>query len=465
MADYIRIGDPANEAEREGFRLLRDFLPDHYLILGNFDLRLPGRRSSLEFDAVVIGEYGFYAVEIKGWTGHIRGDVRDWYVPWGRVSNPLNFLEKKTKALAHFVRSQMPGLSEEIFFTPVLFFPRRDAILELPADLRRFVVCQDEIYEHFVDMELVRSHGPGPFRSRERRQEVLNALVEIAEPPQGGVLLPFYNVDAELESGNRRYREFVGSHQYLKNRSKVRIKAYAVDALASPGARQREQRRILRDMEALEALDGNPYVARPYEMQPDYQDSLILYLVSEWMGQRTLATCLDEYREREIGPIYQWRSLGYHLVEAISSIHQAGIVHRNLSPEVIYLTEDEQPVPLKVADFDFAWVRKMEPVADDLYQAGAPGYAAPELRSSGAVDPRVDLFALGAMLFALVTGRRLFERTEDEGEITRVWEERKSWIKDEELQEIVGGLVSPQPQRRVEAMERARSYFADQLDG
>lgn len=462
MADYIRIGEPANEAEREGFRLLRDLLPDHYLILGNFDLRLPGRRSSLEFDAVVIGEYGVYAVEIKGWTGHVRGDDRDWYVPWGRVSNPLNFLEKKTKALAHYVRAQMPGLSGDIFFTPTLFLPRQDTMLEIPGDLRRFVVRRDEIYDYFVDMELVCARGPGPFCSEERRQQVVDALVLLAEPQEGRVTLPFYNVDVELDTGDRPYREFVGSHQYLRNRSKVRIKAYTVDDLATPGMRNREQRRIMRDMEALEALDGNPYVARPYELQPDYQDSLIFYLVSEWVGRRTLASELAGYRGEAVGPIRGWRQISHHLIEAVVSFHEAGVAHRNLSPSVVYLTGGDEGVPLRVVDFDFACVREMESFTDELPSSVVPGYGAPELYGCGRLDGRVDLFSLGAILFALATGRSLFERTDDEEEVLRRWEERQRWIGAQELRGILEGLVAIDPERRVETLECARRYFEEE---
>src|SRR5690554_3765151 len=99
MAKYIPIGDPVNESEREGIRQLRDDLPDHYTVIGNFDLQLPRRTNTLEYDAVVVGEWGVYAVEIRGWDGPIYGDIRRWELDWGRVQNPFIMIEAKAKAL------------------------------------------------------------------------------------------------------------------------------------------------------------------------------------------------------------------------------------------------------------------------------------------------------------------------------------------------------------------------------
>lgn len=456
MAEYIRIGEPANEAERKGFRLLRDHLPDHYVVLGNFDLRLPQRRTSLEYDAVVIGEYGFFAVEIKGWSGLIRGGARHWTLPWGRRSNPLNHLDKKTKALAHFVRSRVDGLAEECFFSPVLLFPRSGVHFELPERHMDVIVGPDGVYNHFVDLELVRQKGPGPFRSRQKAQEVVDAIVSLSEPTEQGVFLPYYDVEGERELPDRAYREYVGTHQYLQGRSKVRIKAYTMDSLAESSQLRQEQNRVLRDMEALEVLNDNPYVARSYEMQPDYKDELIFYLVSEWVGPKTLRDYIDE--RDGLGP--RCVEFAHHLIEAVISIHESGIVHRNLNPEVIYPTVDDSSVPLKVADFDFARVSKLESIAEALSHIGTNGYKAPELWLDQDYDHRVDVFSLGTILYELLTSRMLFGGP---GQLLRpeaVWDERGKAIDDPGLRQAIGGMVSKDPARRIPALTKARRYFA-----
>lgn len=460
MAEYIRIGEPANEAERVGFRLLRDTLPDHYAVLGNFDLRISGRRTSLEFDAVVIGEYGFFAVEIKGWTGLIRGGDRFWVLPWDRRSNPLSFLEKKTKALARFVRDRVEGgLDEDCFFAPALFFPRGEVQFDLPEAMMKSIVGPDGVYESFVDMELVRQKGPGPFRSRRKIEEVIDAIVAVSEPTDQDMYLPYYDVEGEREVDDRPYREFIGTHQYLQSRPKVRIKKYAMDSLATEAELREKQNRVLRDLEALELLDDNPYVARSYEMQPDYEDDLIFYLISEWIGQETLDDRIAELPDSQKGQ-RQRRWLAAHLIEAVASIHEAGIVHRNLSPDVIYMTDDEAGVPLKVADFDFSRVHTMDTISEGISALGTEGYAAPELWLDKEYDHRVDLFSVGAILFELLTSEVLFLGPGKMLRPDKVWEERGKLVGDEQLAEAIEGLISMEPGPRTEAFERVRKMLA-----
>src|SRR5690554_5795213 len=160
MARYIPIGDPANDAEIEGFRFLRSALPDHFVVLGNFDLCLPRRRNSMEFDAVVIGEYGIYAVEIKGWRGPVEGNSRRWSLAWGVVQNPFINLEKKAKALRDFIVRAVPELPSSVFCTPVVFFPRNDVDLYIEDGWPTQRLRPYELWQYFVDEERIETHGP-----------------------------------------------------------------------------------------------------------------------------------------------------------------------------------------------------------------------------------------------------------------------------------------------------------------
>ncbi len=456
MAKYIRIGQPANDAEKTGLRMLREQLPAHYQILGNFNLRLPQRRNSLEYDAVVIGEYGFYAVEIKGWTGDIKGGDRNWLVPWGRMSNPLSYLETKTKALAHYINDQVINDQvgrdcQDCFYKPVLFFPKEGARLELPQAMRTNVVKPPQLYEHFVDLDMVRERGPGPFRREETRQAIIDAITSIATPSENKVYLTYYEVNENCSQEGRPYKEFLASHQYLRHRSKVRIKAYKMDPLLTSEEMRQWQNRVVRDLAALDALADNPYVARAYDMQPDYGDEAIYYLVSEWVSQMTLA----DYLAEDPAPSERLRMAG-HLVKALASVHEAGVVHRNLHPGSIYITGESEAVPIKIADFDFARIDEEESIADLVNAMGTVGYRAPELALDDAdYDQQVDIFSLGAILFEILTGSQLFEEATDLVQIERTWEKRAKEIEDERAREVIGAMISPDGNRRRAGMERA----------
>jgi tetratricopeptide (TPR) repeat protein/tRNA A-37 threonylcarbamoyl transferase component Bud32 len=99
-------------------------------------------------------------------------------------------------------------------------------------------------------------------------------------------------------------------------------------------------------------------------------------------------------------------ALVVHLAEALEHAHQAGIIHRDLKPVNILLTADGQP---KVSDFGLARTEGPSLTATGAV-LGTPSYMAPEQASaSRTVGPAADIYALGAILYELLTGRPPFQ--------------------------------------------------------
>ncbi|MEO8698680.1 MAG: serine/threonine-protein kinase [Kofleriaceae bacterium] len=108
------------------------------------------------------------------------------------------------------------------------------------------------------------------------------------------------------------------------------------------------------------------------------------------------------------------------IATALDAAHRAGVLHRDLKPDNIYLVPDSA-VPggerAKVLDFGLAkFVDSTTTAMNTVF--GTPRYMSPEQsRSSGMIDSRSDIYALGCILFELVTGRTPFE-----GELFRIIE-------------------------------------------
>ncbi|MDX1396148.1 MAG: serine/threonine-protein kinase [Gemmatimonadota bacterium] len=129
---------------------------------------------------------------------------------------------------------------------------------------------------------------------------------------------------------------------------------------------------------------------------------------------------------REGGPI-PWRRAVHILGQACHSLgeaHDRGIVHRDIKPANLFLCRVGRDLDqVKVLDFGLVKARAAaEPSASSGAEAadltrqgqfiGTPAYAAPEIAlGQGTTDPRSDLYALGAVGFWLLTGRRVFEAT------------------------------------------------------
>ncbi len=117
-------------------------------------------------------------------------------------------------------------------------------------------------------------------------------------------------------------------------------------------------------------------------------------------------------------PVRQTFDVAAQIAHGLAAAHGKGIVHRDLKPENVFLTRDGQ---VKLLDFGLAKTRERSDASDTraptLAPATAPGvvmgtvsYMSPEQARGEPVDFRSDQFALGSVLYEMLTGRRAFER-------------------------------------------------------
>jgi serine/threonine protein kinase len=94
------------------------------------------------------------------------------------------------------------------------------------------------------------------------------------------------------------------------------------------------------------------------------------------------------------------------ILSALEHAHQAGIVHRDLKPANVMVTELGG---VKIMDFGIARVRGTERMTIDGNTVGTPAYMAPEQVLGEDTDSRADIYAVGIILYRLLTGRLPFE--------------------------------------------------------
>jgi serine/threonine protein kinase len=131
------------------------------------------------------------------------------------------------------------------------------------------------------------------------------------------------------------------------------------------------------------------------------------YFVMEYLDGRTLAEVLDD------GPMpwSQACALVSQIADGLEAAHQAGIVHRDLKPANIMIVEHHEEQNVKILDYGVAKLhdRKIDPNTEAGALLGTPHYMSPEQASGEKVDHRTDLYALGVILYRIVTGRIPFE--------------------------------------------------------
>ena len=176
----------------------------------------------------------------------------------------------------------------------------------------------------------------------------------------------------------------------------------AIKLLSTTGGIASETReRFRREAHALSRL-SHPGVATIFDF--DTQDGTD-FLVMEYVPGGSLETRLDA------GPLAleDLTRYGAAIAEALHSAHERGILHRDLKPGNVVLTDAGQP---KILDFGIALLMDGDPNAAKLTQAGmivgSLPYMAPEQLTDDPADARTDIYALGVLLFEMATGRRPF---------------------------------------------------------
>ena len=194
----------------------------------------------------------------------------------------------------------------------------------------------------------------------------------------------------------------------------VAIKVLPESVVKDPELRQRMER----EARVISSLD-HPHICALYDIGRERlragngADGEVDFLVMQHLDGETLAVRL----ERGALPLDVALEIGAQIAEALAAAHRRGIVHRDLKPGNIMLTR----TGARLLDFGLAKQTgvALGATAQDALTIGAPvtaarsivgtlQYMAPEQLEGREVDPRTDLFALGAVLYEMVTGRRAF---------------------------------------------------------
>jgi serine/threonine protein kinase len=179
--------------------------------------------------------------------------------------------------------------------------------------------------------------------------------------------------------------------------------------------------RFEREAKAISSL-SHPHICPLYDVG---HQAGIDYLVMEHLEGETLAGRLKK------GPLPTDQVLHYaiQIADALDTAHKHGVIHRDLKPGNIMLTK----TGAKLLDFGLAKVRTTEgaagmtalptqttPLTGEGTILGTMQYMAPEQLEGGEADARTDIFALGAVMYEMATGRKAFTGKSQAGLISAI---------------------------------------------
>lgn len=132
-------------------------------------------------------------------------------------------------------------------------------------------------------------------------------------------------------------------------------------------------------------------------------ESGLYFIVSEYIDGRDLGHILDQDGALEVARAMQ---IARQIAQGLQVAHENLVIHRDLKPENVLISDAGE---VKVADFGIAkYLDSSSVLTLPGTFVGTVGYAAPEQVEGKSVDARADIFALGAVLYELLTGTRAF---------------------------------------------------------
>jgi tetratricopeptide (TPR) repeat protein/TolB-like protein len=215
--------------------------------------------------------------------------------------------------------------------------------------------------------------------------------------------------------------------------------------------------RFLREARAVGALD-HPYLCSIHEAG-ETEDGQLFLAMPLYPGETLKARIAREGRL----PVRDALGIAGQIAQGLGAAHRAGIVHRDLKPSNIVLCRDGK---LKLVDFGTARVSDMTLTRTRGLLGTAP-YMAPEQVRGEPAGARADLWALGVLLYEMLTGRRPFEGEHELAVIHSIMHSvppRPSRLRPElgpALESLVLGLLEKDPAGRPASAEAVVSELTD----
>src|SRR5215210_4354831 len=181
----------------------------------------------------------------------------------------------------------------------------------------------------------------------------------------------------------------------------------AIKAIRPELAREPEIVERFRSEARLLARVSHPAIATIYSF---FQDGDDLFLAMEYVRGRSLSRVLESEGALPWDRVVRLLSSA---MEGIEAAHRAGIIHRDLKPDNLMITEASGGTTVKVMDFGIARVAGSGHLTRTGLLVGTLRYMAPEQIQGEEADHRVDVYALGAVLYQMLTGRPPFEGKSD----------------------------------------------------
>jgi len=241
----------------------------------------------------------------------------------------------------------------------------------------------------------------------------------------------------------------------------VALKVLPHDRIAD----EERKRRFIQEARTASALN-HPNIITVHDIA---RDNGLDYIAMEFVSGKTLNELIG-HKGMKLGDALKY---GVQIADALAAAHAAGIIHRDLKPANIMVMDDGR---VKVLDFGLAKLVEAGPNDYGTTQMaqtesgailGTIAYMSPEQAEGKKMDARTDIFAFGAVLYEMITGRRAFQGESSAGTLGAILNQEPKAIGEireetpPELEKLVARCLRKDPNRRAQHMADVKVALED----
>ncbi len=191
-----------------------------------------------------------------------------------------------------------------------------------------------------------------------------------------------------------------GKKKVYLARDSVLDRGVAFALIKTEGLDETARTRVAREAQAMGRLGSHPHIVTVFDLGEEGDQP---FMVTELMEGGDVEGLIEQAPDHV--PLEKAIEIAKEICEGLEFAHAKQLVHRDLKPGNIWLTEDGVA---KIGDFGLALAQDRSRLTAEGLMVGTVAYMPPEQALGGEVSRRSDLYSLGAMLYELVTGRPPF---------------------------------------------------------
>lgn len=474
--------------EREAFEQLKAALPDTepYHAWSNFTFTA-STGHPYEVDTLILGPAGLFLIEVKSWVGEVTASGNTWVQTAGGKpryhDNPYHLADAKAKKLKGLLRAQADktGGAFVPFVQAAVYFSKPGLQVKLPGHHRAGVYGTPSGLPQVAELITAGPRYADQRVTAERAAALVKLLGEIGirrSPKYYQVGM--WDLDPKPFTTGPTWQDHLARHRELEaERRRVRI--YLVEQRAAQDQRESVERAAKREVTALRGID-HPNIVRVDTLEQHEAGPALIYRYDP----RSLR--LDQYLSQHGHrlALVDRVALVRQFAEAMAYAHGRRLYHRSLSARSVFvipagrsagLTEEQawHRPRLEVIDWHVASRGDAEHSDSGIVSAtdhagfhlnkDAGAYMAPEWKQPGADPVALDVFGVGAVTYALLTGEApasdhadLLQRlAADNGLVPSSLREGMSTFADE----LVQAATAPLPDARLATVAEFLEMLAE----